>query len=54
VTARSGETDEAHAREAGMDGFLRKPLSGEQLAAMLARVLRATGDEEDAEAVAAE
>ena len=53
VTARSGETDEAHAREAGMDGFLRKPLSGEQLAAMLARVLRATGDEEDAEAVAA-
>ena len=38
VTARSGEADEARAREAGMDGFLRKPLSGEQLAAMLAQV----------------
>ena len=39
VTARSGEADEARAREAGMDGFLRKPLSGDQLAATLARVL---------------
>jgi signal transduction histidine kinase/CheY-like chemotaxis protein/streptogramin lyase len=39
VTARSSEADEAQAREAGMDGFLRKPLSGEQLASMLARVL---------------
>ncbi|WP_426662396.1 ATP-binding protein [Rhodanobacter aciditrophus] len=40
VTARSGEADEARAREAGMDGLLRKPLSGDQLAATLARVLR--------------
>jgi signal transduction histidine kinase/CheY-like chemotaxis protein/streptogramin lyase len=40
VTARSGEADEARAREAGMDGFLRKPLSGDELAATLARVLR--------------
>ena len=46
VTARSGETDEARAREAGMDGFLRKPLSGEQLAAMLAQVLRAAAGSE--------
>jgi len=43
VTARSGEADETRAREAGMDGFLRKPLSGEQLMAMLARVLRGAG-----------
>ncbi|GAB3781808.1 hybrid sensor histidine kinase/response regulator [Dyella agri] len=48
VTARSGEADEAHAREAGMDGFLRKPLSGEQLAAMLARVLRGAGERAEA------
>ncbi|MEW9624324.1 response regulator, partial [Rhodanobacter geophilus] len=50
VTARSGEKDEARARETGMDGFLRKPLSGEELAAMLARVLR--GAAERAEAAA--
>lgn len=31
ITARSGGDEEARAREAGMDGFLRKPLSGEQL-----------------------
>jgi len=40
VTARSGSDDEAHARAAGMDGFLRKPLTGEQLAEALARALR--------------
>ena len=39
VTARSGGEDEAKARAAGMDGFLHKPLSGEQLAAALARVI---------------
>lgn len=39
VTARSGGRDEALAREAGMDGFLRKPLSGEQLIGALARIL---------------
>jgi CheY-like chemotaxis protein len=39
VTARSGNGDEAKARESGMDGFLRKPLTGEQLADALARVL---------------
>lgn len=37
VTARSGSGDEALARAAGMDGFLRKPVSGEQLADALAR-----------------
>ncbi|MFC5441489.1 two-component regulator propeller domain-containing protein [Rhodanobacter ginsenosidimutans] len=36
VTARSGSGDEALARAAGMDGFLRKPVSGEQLADALA------------------
>ena len=39
VTARSGGEDEAHARAAGMDGFLRKPLTGEQLAEALAQVV---------------
>jgi CheY-like chemotaxis protein len=43
VTARSGSEDEMAARAAGMDGFLRKPLSGEQLAAMLAQVVRVPG-----------
>jgi len=31
ITARSGGDEEVRAREAGMDGFLRKPLTGEQL-----------------------
>jgi len=31
ITARSGGDEEMRAREAGMDGFLRKPLTGEQL-----------------------
>ena len=39
VTARTSEGDEAKAHESGMDGFLRKPLSGEQLATTLAGVL---------------
>ncbi|SHM40125.1 Signal transduction histidine kinase [Rhodanobacter sp. OK091] len=38
VTARSGSEDETRARAAGMDDFLRKPLSGEQLSAALARL----------------
>ncbi|MEO9215687.1 MAG: response regulator, partial [Rhodanobacter sp.] len=37
VTARTGNEDEARARAAGMDGFLHKPLTGEQLTAALAR-----------------
>ncbi|AND71150.1 histidine kinase [Dyella thiooxydans] len=32
ITARSGGDEELRARQAGMDGFLRKPLSGAQLA----------------------
>jgi CheY-like chemotaxis protein/anti-sigma regulatory factor (Ser/Thr protein kinase) len=39
VTARSGNKDEAMARDAGMDGFLHKPLTGEQLSQALARVI---------------
>ena len=39
VTARSGSGDEVRARAAGMDGFLHKPLTGEQLADALAHVL---------------
>jgi signal transduction histidine kinase/ligand-binding sensor domain-containing protein/ActR/RegA family two-component response regulator len=39
VTARSGSEDEARARAAGMNGFLRKPLSGGQLASALARLV---------------
>ncbi|ULU25139.1 hybrid sensor histidine kinase/response regulator [Dyella terrae] len=31
LTARSGGDEEVRARDAGMDGFLRKPLTGEQL-----------------------
>jgi CheY-like chemotaxis protein len=41
VTARSGSGDELHARAAGMDGFLCKPLSGEQLASALAHTIAA-------------
>ncbi|TPG03886.1 response regulator, partial [Rhodanobacter glycinis] len=39
VTARSGSGDALRARAAGMDGFLCKPLSGEQLASALARTI---------------
>jgi CheY-like chemotaxis protein len=39
VTARSGSGDEAAAQGAGMDGFLHKPLTGEQLGSALARVI---------------
>jgi signal transduction histidine kinase/CheY-like chemotaxis protein len=38
VTARSGGDEETRARAAGMDGFLRKPLTGAQLAAELERI----------------
>jgi signal transduction histidine kinase/ligand-binding sensor domain-containing protein/ActR/RegA family two-component response regulator len=41
ITARSGGNEEVLAREAGMDGFLRKPLHGEQLAKALAVAMRA-------------
>jgi CheY-like chemotaxis protein len=38
VTARTGSDDELRSREAGMDGFLRKPLTGAQLSAALNEV----------------
>jgi signal transduction histidine kinase/ActR/RegA family two-component response regulator len=36
ITARSGGDEEARARQAGMDAFLRKPFSGEDLTELLA------------------
>jgi len=39
ITARVGGDEESRAYAAGMDGFLRKPLHGEQLAKALAAVL---------------
>jgi CheY-like chemotaxis protein len=39
VTARSAADDEQRARLAGMDGFLRKPLSGRELGKILAEVV---------------
>jgi signal transduction histidine kinase/ligand-binding sensor domain-containing protein/CheY-like chemotaxis protein len=48
VTARSGSEDEARARAAGMDGFLHKPLSGEQLASALALIAAAPAAPVDA------
>jgi signal transduction histidine kinase len=46
ITARAGGDEEARARAAGMDGFLRKPLTGEQLAAqmLLVQQVAATTD----------
>lgn len=38
ITARSGGDEEERAKAAGMDGFLRKPLTGEELAAALAGI----------------
>ncbi|CAM5360168.1 ATP-binding protein [Rhodanobacter lindaniclasticus] len=46
VTARSGGRDEVRAREAGMDGFLRKPVSGEQLVDALTRTMAAPATDE--------
>lgn len=43
VTARSGSKDESCAQAAGMDGFLRKPLTGEQLAEALVRLVAQAG-----------
>jgi CheY-like chemotaxis protein len=40
VTARSDTDAEAHARAAGFDGFLRKPVTGELLAQALEALLR--------------
>jgi signal transduction histidine kinase/streptogramin lyase/ActR/RegA family two-component response regulator len=39
VTARSGGDEEARTREAGMDAFLRKPFSGEDLAELFAKLV---------------
>ncbi len=39
ITARSGGDEETRARAAGMDGFLRKPLTGEQLMEAIAEQL---------------
>ncbi len=39
ITARSGGDEEARSRAAGMDAFLRKPISGAQLQAVLQQLL---------------
>ncbi|NII12082.1 hybrid sensor histidine kinase/response regulator [Oleiagrimonas sp. C23AA] len=39
ITARSGGDEQARAMDAGMDAFLRKPVSGEQLDSVLRQVL---------------
>ena len=44
VTARTGSEDESRARAAGMDGFLHKPLTGDQLAAALSRIISPADD----------
>jgi signal transduction histidine kinase/ligand-binding sensor domain-containing protein/ActR/RegA family two-component response regulator len=45
VTARTGSQDEARARAAGMDGFLQKPLTGEQLGVAIARIVAPAREE---------
>ena len=45
ITARSGGDEEARAHAAGMDGFLRKPLTGEQLTDAINAQLAARADE---------
>lgn len=53
VTARTDSDAEQMAREAGFNGFLRKPVTGEMLAAAIAAVLpEDTGKETSAEAQA--
>ena len=47
ITARSGGDEEAQARAAGMDGFVRKPISGAQLADAIEEVLVQAPREED-------
>ncbi|HEX7341422.1 MAG TPA: ATP-binding protein, partial [Rhodanobacteraceae bacterium] len=41
ITARSGGDEEQQARAAGMDAFARKPLTGDQLAALIERLCQA-------------
>jgi CheY-like chemotaxis protein len=43
VTARADANAEPLAREAGFDGFLRKPLTGAMLASAIAEALPRTG-----------
>ncbi|HZV23175.1 MAG TPA: response regulator, partial [Luteimonas sp.] len=39
ITARAGGNEEARAHEAGMDAFLRKPFSGEDLAELFVELV---------------
>jgi len=54
ITARSGGDEEERAKAAGMDGFLRKPLTGEQLAEALLGVRRAASAQDVQDGVQAE
>jgi CheY-like chemotaxis protein len=48
VTARSAGSDKAGSRKAGMDDFLRKPVSGEQWVHALASIMTPTDAAETA------
>ncbi len=51
ITARSGGDEEARTRAAGMDRFLRKPFTGEQLGELLAEVVDGPGEAAEATVV---
>lgn len=48
ITARAGGDEETRSRESGMDAFLRKPFSGEQLAELFAELVPEAATEPEA------
>ncbi|HEX7340567.1 MAG TPA: ATP-binding protein, partial [Rhodanobacteraceae bacterium] len=49
ITARSGGDEEQHARAAGMDGFARKPLTGDELARLVDQLTDKTAPRKNVE-----